>query len=70
MPWQRARRGAAEEAYRQRAMQRAEAEMVELTPRERCGLANLCRCEFWGPPRTRGVGISGAGGGAGTSSGQ
>jgi hypothetical protein len=55
-------------------MQRAEAEMLELTPRERRRLANLHRRDFWGPPpRRSGAGLSSAGGcgsSAGTSGGQ
>jgi membrane protein involved in colicin uptake len=64
-------RRAAEELHSQRAAQRAEAWLLELTLRERCRLANLRRNDFWGPPRRRGgAGPSGAGGGAGTSGGQ
>jgi hypothetical protein len=55
-------------------MQRAEAEMLELTPRERRRLANLHRRDFWGPPPRRSdAGLFGAGGcgsSAGTSGGQ
>jgi hypothetical protein len=50
-------------------MMRAEAEMLELTPRERRRLANLRKRDLWGPsPRRSGAG--GCGGGAGTSGGQ
>jgi hypothetical protein len=45
-------RRAAEELHRQRTIQRAEAEMLELTPRERRRLANLNRREFWGARAT------------------
>jgi hypothetical protein len=71
-------RRVAEEYHSQRALQRAEAEMLELTMRERCCLANLRQRNFWAPPRSGGAGPSGvgpsstgpssAGGGAGTSS--
>jgi hypothetical protein len=66
-------RRTAEELHNQRAMQRAEAEMLELTPRERRRLANLHRHDFWGPPPRRSdAGLFGAGGcgsSAGTSGG-
>jgi hypothetical protein len=51
-------------------MQRAEAEMLELTPRERRRLANLRRRDFWGPPRSGGAGPSDASGGVNTFDGQ
>jgi hypothetical protein len=67
-------RRAVEELHGQRAMQRVEAEMLELTPREWRRLANLRRRDFWGPhPRRSSAGTSGAdgyGGSAGTSGGQ
>jgi hypothetical protein len=50
-------------------MQRVEAEMLELTPREQGRLANLRKRDLWGPP-PRGSGAGGCGGGAGTSGGQ
>jgi hypothetical protein len=67
-------RRAAGKLHSQRAVQRAEARMLELTPREQRRLASLRRCDFWGPPRRRGgAGTSddgGCGGGGGTSGGQ
>jgi hypothetical protein len=60
-------RRVAEEREGQRAMQRAKAEMLELTPGERRRLANLRPHDFWGPPRSGGAGPSDAGGGTGTS---
>jgi hypothetical protein len=43
----------AEELHSQRSMQRAEAEMHELTPCKRHRLANFRRRHFWGPSRCR-----------------
>jgi hypothetical protein len=49
----------AEEYHSQRTLQRAKAEMLELTPRERRRLANKCWREVWGR-RSRGAGPFGA----------
>jgi hypothetical protein len=62
------------ELHNQRAVQRVEARILELTPRKRRRLANLRRNDFWGPPPRRGgtspSGGGGCGGGAVTSGGQ
>jgi hypothetical protein len=51
-------------------MQRAKAEMLELTLHEQRRLANVRRRDFWWPPRSGGAGPSGARGGTGTSDGK
>jgi hypothetical protein len=63
-------RHATEEAHCQREERWTASERMELTPHERCRLANLHRREFWGPSRSSSAGPSGAGGGSGTSGGQ
>jgi hypothetical protein len=59
-------RRAADEYCSQRALQREQAERLELTPREQRRLANLRRREIWGSAHTRGAGPSGAGNSAGS----